>query len=127
MASCPDFRPTAYRPELTSFPFGYIGIPKSIGLGRYFGVYYPSKLLRSMLLDVFKPAQPGLTPEQVEARNEREKSALSSLAGILTNAPMPDGFAVELMQGYVDGELSLAEVKERIIAETKRRYSSPST
>ncbi|MBC3538955.1 hypothetical protein ACFSC6_10455 [Rufibacter sediminis] len=77
-----------------------------------------------MLLDVFKPAHPGLTPEQVEARNAREKSALSSLAGILTNAPMPDSFAVDLMQGYVDGELSLAEVKERIIAETKRRYSS---
>ncbi|WP_125077772.1 antitoxin VbhA family protein [Rufibacter latericius] len=60
----------------------------------------------------------------MEARIEREKSALSSLAGILTNAPMPDDFAVELMQRYVDGELSLAEVKERIITETKRRYSS---
>ena len=77
-----------------------------------------------MDLPVFKPAQPGLTPEQLAARNKRETSALNSLACVLTNAPMPDDFTIELMQRYVDGELTLPEVKEIVIAETIRRYSS---
>ncbi|KAA5541980.1 antitoxin VbhA family protein [Adhaeribacter rhizoryzae] len=77
-----------------------------------------------MNLNVFKPAQPGLTPAQTEARNKRERLVLNSLACTLTNAPMPDAFTIALMQQYVDGELTLEEVEEKLLAEINRKYST---
>jgi hypothetical protein len=77
-----------------------------------------------MDLNVFKPAQPGLTPAQTEARHKREKLILNSLACTLTNAPMPDAFTIALMQRYVDGELTLEEVEEKLVAEIDRKYNS---
>ncbi|WP_026461441.1 antitoxin VbhA family protein [Adhaeribacter aquaticus] len=76
-----------------------------------------------MNLNVFKPAQPGLTPQELEARLKREKLVLNSLACVLTNAPMPDDFTIATMQRYVDGELSLDEVHEILLTNTKAKYA----
>lgn len=77
-----------------------------------------------MTLDVFKPAQSGLTAAQLEDRNKREKLILNSLASTITNAPMPDDFTLALMQRYIDGELTLEEVEEKLFAEINRKFKS---
>ena len=75
-----------------------------------------------MKLDVFKAAPPGLSTEQLEARNKREKLVLNSLACTITNAPMPDEFTLGLMQRYIDGELTLEQVEDKLFAEIKRKF-----
>ncbi len=75
-----------------------------------------------MLLNVFKPAKSGLNPEETEARIKREKLVLNALACVLTNAPMPDQFTVDTMQRYIDGEITLEEADQILLADTVKKY-----
>nr|GFC57845.1 hypothetical protein [Tanacetum cinerariifolium] len=51
----------------------------------------------------FTPAPAGLTPEQLSARQERERSATNSVATLMSNGPAPSPESLALIQRYVDG------------------------
>ncbi|WP_192823925.1 hypothetical protein [Rufibacter sp. LB8] len=62
----------------------------------------------------FKPAPAGLSLEDLAKRAERENIANHGFALVMSNGPMPDGEALEFMQKYVDGELTLRQALDEL-------------
>lgn len=48
-------------------------------------------------------------------REERLKKVLDALAVGSIDAPMPDDYTMSLFQKYIDGELDLDEIEEKIL------------
>jgi hypothetical protein len=71
----------------------------------------------------FKPAPAGLDAEQKAARQERERHANNSIAILMSNGPAPSPESLELMQRFVDGELTLDQVDELTRARLQAKYS----
>ena len=72
----------------------------------------------------FKPAQPGLNAAQTAARQERERHATNSISILMSNGPAPSPESLELMQRFVDGELTLDQVDELTRARLQAKYSN---
>ncbi|MGI4734227.1 MAG: antitoxin VbhA family protein [Janthinobacterium lividum] len=72
----------------------------------------------------FKPAQPGLNAAQTAARQERERHATNAISILLSNGPAPSPESLELMQRFVDGELTLDQVDELTRARLQAKYSN---
>jgi hypothetical protein len=70
----------------------------------------------------FKPAPAGLDAEQTAARQERERHATNSIVILMSNGPVPSPESIELMQRFVDGELTLDEVDELTRARLQAKY-----
>ncbi|GAB3840361.1 hypothetical protein GCM10028821_44980 [Hymenobacter jeollabukensis] len=70
----------------------------------------------------FTPAPAGLTPEQLTARQERERHANNSIAILMSNGPAPSPEALAIMQRYVEGEISIEEAIELTDAMLLARY-----
>ncbi|GAA4367533.1 hypothetical protein GCM10023185_39510 [Hymenobacter saemangeumensis] len=62
-----------------------------------------------MTKSFFTPAPAGLNPEQLTARQERERHANNSIAILMSNGPAPSPEALAIMQRHVDGEISIEE------------------
>ncbi|GAB2961733.1 hypothetical protein GCM10027048_32490 [Hymenobacter coalescens] len=75
-----------------------------------------------MMKSFFTPAPAGLDPEQLAARQERERGANNSIAILMSNGPAPSPESVAIMQRYVDGELSIDEAIELNDAMLLARY-----
>jgi hypothetical protein len=73
----------------------------------------------------FAPAPAGLDAEQLAARQERERHATNSISILMSNGPAPSPESVELMQRYVDGELTLDQVDELTRARLQAKYGQP--
>ncbi len=73
----------------------------------------------------FTPAPAGLNPDQLSARQERERSATNSVATLMSNGPAPSPESLALMQRYVDGELSIDQVIELTDAMLLARHQPP--
>lgn len=74
---------------------------------------------------LFTPAPTSLTPEQLTARQERERSATNAVATLMSNGPAPSPESLALMQRYVDGELSIDQVIELTDAMLLARHQPP--
>jgi hypothetical protein len=75
-----------------------------------------------MIKSFFTPAPAGLTPEQLTARQERERHANNSIAILMSNGPAPSPEALAIMQRHVDGEISIEEAIELTDAMLLARY-----
>lgn len=73
----------------------------------------------------FTPAPAGLDAEQLAARQERERHATNSVSILMSNGPAPSPESLELMQQYVDGELTLDQVDEQTRARLQAKYAQP--
>jgi hypothetical protein len=82
---------------------------------------YPSFPI-PMMNSFFTPAPAGLTPEQLTARQERERHANNSIAILMSNGPAPSAESLDIMQRYVDGELSLDQAIDLNDAMLLARY-----
>lgn len=78
-----------------------------------------------MQVPTFAPASAGLTPEQLSARQERERHASNSVSILMSNGPAPSEEVMALMQRYVDGELTLDQVDELNRARLQAKYGTP--
>lgn len=75
-----------------------------------------------MMKSFFTPAPTGLTPEQLTARQERERHANNSIAILMSNGPAPSPEVLAIMQRHVDGEISIEETIELTDAMLLARY-----
>ena len=75
-----------------------------------------------MMKSFFTPAPAGLAPEQLTARQERERHANNSIAILMSNGPAPSPEALAIMQRHVDGEISIEEAIELTDAMLLDRY-----
>ncbi len=71
----------------------------------------------------FTPAPAGLNAEQTAARQERERHATNATSILMSNGPAPSPESLELMQRFVDGELTLDQVDELTRARLQAKYS----
>jgi len=75
-----------------------------------------------MMNNFFTPAPAGLTPEQLTARQERERHANNAIAILMSNGPAPSPEALAIMQRHVDGGISIEEAIELTDAMLLARY-----
>jgi hypothetical protein len=75
-----------------------------------------------MMKTFFTPAPAGLDPEQLTARQERERHANNSIAILMSNGPAPSPEALAIMQRHVEGEISIEQAIELTDAMLLARY-----
>jgi hypothetical protein len=87
-------------------------------LSKHPSINTPNPMMKSF----FTPAPGGLDPEQLAARQERERHANNSIAILMSNGPAPSPEALAIMQRHVDGEISIEEAIELTDAMLLSRY-----